>query len=436
MARTYAGYILPSMVALTLSGVSAIVDGIFVGHAVGDAGLAGINVAYPLLTLVMAAATGMGMGGAVICSIEQAKGHTDRAQRALGNTFILLALVTAPLMALLLTCARPLCALLGGSGETLNQAATYIGVLAWGVPFQVFSNGSLPLIRNRGGVNYAMVTQVVASMVNIALDYVLVVQLGLGIVGAAWATVVNQAFAFCATLVFFLRAKNRPRRDAFRPEPRTMAHMARLGLAPFGLTLLPDVTVVIVNVNANAVGGEVAVATYAVISYVAFIAQMLIQGVADGSQPLVSTFRGQGDTAAMRRVRNTNYLVSLGIGIAGLAALTALNKAVPALFGASPETTALVAHAMPIYALSYLCYAFTHPSTSYFYAIDNARASTALVVGEAVLELVCVTAMSRLWGLDGIWASAFAAQALLGLLALVEFRLTGKAKKTDNLTFP
>lgn len=429
--RAYLSYILPSMVALTLSGIYAIFDGIFVGRAVGDAGLAGINVAYPLITLVFAAAMGMGMGGAVVSSIASAKQQTERAQRAMGNTFILLALVAVPLMAALLAFARPLCALLGGSGETLDQATVYIATLAWGVPLQVFAGGSMPLIRNRGGMNYAMVTQVVSGLINIALDYAFVIVLGWGIAGAAWATVIGQAFAFVACLAFFMRKANRIPRAAFRPDPHAMAHMARLGLAPFGLTLLPDATVVVININANIVGGEPAVATYAVISYVAFIAQMLIQGISDGSQPLISTSRGRGDYAGAQRIRNTNYLVSLGIAIAGLLALTLLSKQIPLLFGASPETAQAVAHALPIYSLSYLFYAFTHPSTSYFYAIDNARASTNLVIGEAVLVAVCVTGMGQLFGLDGIWASVIATQALLGVFALIEFRLVRRAHAQD-----
>lgn len=420
--RTYLSYILPSVIALTLTSIYGVFDGIFVGHAVGDAGLAGINVAFPLQTLVMAAAMGIGMGSAVISSVEKGKGDLERSARAAGNAFVLLLCAAVPLALLLNLFARPLCQLLGGSGETLDQAAAYISVIAWGVPFQVFVGGSMALIRNRGGVKYAMVIQILSGLINIVLDYLFVIELGFGIKGAAAATVIGQCFAFCSCVVFFGRKKNRLPRAAFKPDGALMRHALRLGLAPFGLTLLPDATVVVINVNANMVGGEAAVATYAVISYVAFIAQLLIQGVADGSQPLVSMRHGGGDRDAVRRLRNTNYLVCFGIGVVGLAALTLLSRQVPVLFGASAATVEAVAHALPIYSVSYLLYAFTHPSISYFYAIDDAKASTRLVVGEAMLVVAVVCIMARLWGLDGIWWSVTVVQALLGVLALVELR--------------
>ncbi len=424
MVRPYLRYILPSMVALTLVGIYSIIDGIFVGNSVGDAGLAGVNVAFPLQSLVMSSAMGAGMGGAVISSIEAAQGHTERSQRAVGNTYILLAILAVPLMVLLIGFGRPLCSLLGGSGETLDQATTYITIMGFGVPFQVCSNGSMPLIRNRGGVNYAMGTQIISGALNVLFDWLFIMMLGWGIAGAALATVIAQFFSCCSCISFFLlRPANRFPRTSFLPERHMLAHMARLGVAPFGLTLVPDITVVIININANWVGGEAAVATYAVISYVAFIAQMLIQGVADGSQPLISTYYGRGDTGHVVRLRNTNYLVCFCIGALGFIVLTLLRHQVPQIFGASAATAAAVAHALPIYALSYLFYAFTHPSTSFFYAIDNARASTVLVLGEAALMALCVTGLGQLIGMDGIWSAVIVAQGLLALLSALVFRL-------------
>ena len=185
--RTYLSYILPSVIALTLTSIYGVFDGIFVGHAVGDAGLAGINVAFPLQTLVMAAAMGIGMGSAVISSVEKGKGDLERSARAAGNAFVLLLCAAVPLALLLNLFARPLCQLLGGSGETLDQAAAYISVIAWGVPFQVFVGGSMALIRNRGGVKYAMVIQILSGLINIVLDYLFVIELGFGIKGAAAA---------------------------------------------------------------------------------------------------------------------------------------------------------------------------------------------------------------------------------------------------------
>ena len=179
MVREYLKYIIPTMLTFTLAGVYSIVDGIFVGHAVGDAGLAGINVAFPVVAFIMAVGTGVGMGGGVISSIARGAGDEEKSRRAVGTTFLMLLLASIPIMALLFLFAGPVCELLGGRGETLNQAISYIGVIAWGVPFQIMVTGT-PLIRNQGKVAFAMAVQVLAGLMNVVLDYVFVIALSMG----------------------------------------------------------------------------------------------------------------------------------------------------------------------------------------------------------------------------------------------------------------
>lgn len=422
MLKEYLKYIVPTMLTFTLASVYSIVDGVFVGHAVGDAGLAGINVAFPLVALVMAVGTGIGMGGGVISSIAKGSGDTAQSRRAVGTTFLMLLLAAVPIMVALILFAEPILTVLGGRGETLNQAIAYIAVIAWGVPFQIFVTGCTPLIRNQGKVAFAMVVQVLAGLMNVALDYVFVILAGWGTAGAAAATVASQIAAFVLVATFFLVKRNRIARADLRLDGRIAAHVLKLGMAPFGLTLLPEATVVAINVNAVAYGGETAVAAYAVISYTACVIQMLIQGVGDGSQPLISKHYGAGDADGVRRFRNTNYLITISLGVLGLAAMFAFREQIPLLFGASGSTAALIAWALPIFSVAYVFYGFTHASTSYFYAVDDARASSVIVYGEAVLVVLVVFGMARIAGLDGIWVSVTIVQMVLACVAGVLLR--------------
>lgn len=422
MLKEYLKYIVPTMLTFTLASVYSIVDGVFVGHAVGDAGLAGINVAFPLVALVMAVGTGIGMGGGVISSIAKGSGDTAQSRRAVGTTFLMLLLAAVPIMVALILFAEPILTVLGGRGETLNQAIAYIAVIAWGVPFQIFVTGCTPLIRNQGKVAFAMVVQVLAGLMNVALDYAFVILAGWGTAGAAAATVASQIAAFVLVAAFFLAKRNRIARADLRLDGRIAAHVLKLGMAPFGLTLLPEATVVAINVNAVAYGGETAVAAYAVISYTACVIQMLIQGVGDGSQPLISKHYGAGDADGVRRFRNTNYLITISLGVLGLAAMFAFREQIPLLFGASGSTAALIAWALPIFSVAYVFYGFTHASTSYFYAVDDARASSVIVYGEAVLVVLVVFGMARIAGLDGIWVSVTIVQMMLACVAGVLLR--------------
>ena len=422
MLKEYLKYIVPTMLTFTLASVYSIVDGVFVGHAVGDAGLEGINVSFPIVALVMAVGTGIGMGGGVISSIAKGSGDTAQSRRAVGTTFLMLLLAAVPIMVALILFAEPILTVLGGRGETLNQAIAYIAVIAWGVPFQIFVTGCTPLIRNQGKVAFAMVVQVLAGLMNVALDYAFVILAGWGTAGAAAATVASQIAAFVLVAAFFLAKRNRIARADLRLDGRIAAHVLKLGMAPFGLTLLPEATVVAINVNAVAYGGETAVAAYAVISYTACVIQMLIQGVGDGSQPLISKHYGAGDADGVRRFRNTNYLITISLGVLGLAAMFAFREQIPLLFGASGSTAAMIAWALPIFSVAYVFYGFTHASTSYFYAVDDARASSVIVYGEAVLVVLVVFGMARIAGLDGIWVSVTIVQMVLACVAGVLLR--------------
>ena len=288
MVPEYLKYILPTMLTFTMAGIYGVIDGVFVGHAVGDAGLAGVNVAYPLVCLILAAGTGLGMGGGVISSIARGRGETERSQRVVGVTLFMLVVASLPILVLYSLFAEQLCRVLGGQGETLSQAVYYLKVIAIGAPFQVLVTGCTPLIRNKGMVAFAMCVQVFAGLVNVLLDYLFVMVWGRGTAGAAEATVVSQAVAFVFVLGFFLHRNNRvPLRDLV-PDGSICAHILKLGAAPFGLTLLPEVSTVVNNISLSYYGGETALAAYAVISYVAFFVQIMIQSVGDGSQPLIS----------------------------------------------------------------------------------------------------------------------------------------------------
>ena len=436
MFKEYLKYIVPTMITFTLSGVYSIIDGVFVGHAVGDAGLAGINVAFPLVAFIMAVGTGIGMGGGVISSIARGAGNAPKARRAMGTTLTMLAIAAVPIMALLLAFAEPICRLLGGQGETLAQAVAYTSVIAWGVPFQILVTGCTPLIRNQGNVAYAMAVQVFAGLMNVALDYVFVILLGMGTAGAAGATVISQASSFVLVLGFFLAKRNRIAWSDLRPDRRIALHALRLGLAPFGLTILPEATVVAINVNLSMYGGEQALAAYAVVSYTACVIQMLIQGVGDGSQPLISKHYGAGDADGVRRFRNTNYLITISLGVLGLAAMYLLRNQVPLLFGASAETAGLIAYALPIFSTAYVFYGFTHASTSYFYAVDDAKASSAIVYGEALLVVLIVFGAARLFGLDGIWLSVTAVQMVLSVAAGTLLRYRHRSRRAEPALEP
>ena len=325
--REFFRYVLPSVAAFALSGVYCIVDGYFVGNRLGDLGLAAINLAYPVAAFFSAAGTGIGLAGAIRFAILRSQGHERESVRCFSGAALLLVAASALLMALVLAFAVPLLRLLGAEGEVLAPAVEYTRAIASGAFMQVLGTGLVPFIRNLGGAAFAMVTMCSGFITNVVLDFLFVWVFGWGMAGAAWATVLGQAVtALLAAGYLTVKRVGLARPGGFGP-------ILKLSLAPFGLTFSPQITAIFMNRALMAYGGDRAVAVYSCIAYVIYIAYLLLQGVGDGSQPLISRYFGEGRPDSLKRARSLAYISAAVVAGLCVLGLFLLRGGVGALFG-------------------------------------------------------------------------------------------------------
>lgn len=409
--------VLPSMLAFALSGVYAIADGFFVGNALGDEALAAINIAYPLTAFLQAVGTGIGMGGAIQYAICLGGREAHYKDRYFGLSLLLLCAAGLALTLGLLLCAPALLCLLGAGGGILALGQEYLRFIALGAIFQVMGTGLVPFLRNMGGAVAAMAAMMAGFVTNIVLDYTFVWVLPYGMAGAAVATVLGQAVTLAVCAVFLVLKRHKPR---LRPDGESAAMVKRVlavGLSPFGLTFSPNLTLVLVNKSAALVGGDAAVTCYAPISYIISVTLLLLQGVSDGSQPLVSMAHGRGDARAARHTRNATYLFSAAVAAVCMAGLFALRGQAAALFGASPQVTHRVAAVLPVFLAGLLPAAFSRMTTSYFYATARNSGAYLLIYGEPLLLFALLLVLpGAAGGIWGTWAAVPLSQALAALL--------------------
>ena len=290
--KLFFSFVIPSILAFALSGVYAIVDGFFVGNSVGDIGISTINVAYPIIALILAVGTGIGMGGAVYFSIFQAEGKPKEAGEFVAGTLWLLLAASIVMTALVLLLATPLLKLLGAQGDLLTLGQDYIYIMALGSVLQLFGSGLIPLIRNNGGAIFAMITMCSGFLTNIILDYLFVWVFHLGVSGAAWATIIGEGVAMAGGVGYLLYKKQMHFAISREAMKRVTKSIVRIGLAPFGLALTPNFSLILINRFSASYGGEPAIAVYACVSYILTIVYLVLQGVGDGIQPLMSQFYG------------------------------------------------------------------------------------------------------------------------------------------------
>lgn len=418
MRKKYMGYIFPSMLSFLLTGIYSIIDGIFVGRAMGDAGLAAINIAWPLVALIISLGTGIGMGASVVIALNTGAGNTQKAKQAEGNALFLLLTGSILLVVCLCLFGKPLLLLLGADNQLLTHALTYLHYILLGGVIQVFAAGMVPIMRNHGASFYAMCSMALGCISNIILDYYLVFVYRLGLKGAALATVCGQAVTFIFCILFFLKKKNRIPLSTLVPKKELILSILPVAASPFGLTYLPSVTIIFMNLQAMKYGGEEAVSAYAVLAYIISFMELLVQGIGDGSQPLLSFSQGRGDAKALKTYAKWTFLLGIGFGCLGAVCFCLSRNLLPILYGTSPKAAQYIIHATPAFSLIMALYGLTKPAVSYLYATHRVVRSGFLVYGEILLTLLFVFTLPLFLRLDGVWYTIPAVQTVLGLCCI------------------
>lgn len=419
--RTFFQYVIPSVLSFALSGVYAIVDGFFVGNSIGDAGLSAINIAYPVTAVLQAVGTGLGMGGAVKYSILKAEGNAEKAREYIAAATWLMLLFSVILTGAVYLASKSILAALGASGDLLTLGDEYIRVIALGAVLQIFGTGLVPFMRNYGGSVWAMLAMICGFAANIVLDYAFVWVMGQGMYGAALATVIGQGITMAIALVYCAAKKNLALKVAAAGAPKTALRILKIGLAPFGLTLAPNISLVIINRFSVSYGGQEAIAVYACISYIICSVPICCCGRRRRKPGrLLSRFTAQANknrSSTQRRWRmNLPWLWRLSEGCLSICSggRSGCCSARP------PAVNAGVIAVMPIFLVSVPFDAITRVSTAAFYATEKNVLSYILTFAEPVLMLVLMLALPPLLGGQiMIWWSTVFAKMITALISIV-----------------
>ncbi len=313
MARRFWGYALPSVMAMLVSGAYYLVDGIFVGHYVGAAGLAGINLVYPVIMVLIGLAAMIAMGAATAISFQQGARNLALARQALVSALWLLLILGTVAPLLLHHWHTDILQALGMAPgtDTWQQASDYLTWIGGGT-LLLASNLAVPyLLRNDGRPRLAMVLVSGGALLNILLNYIMVGRLGLGLTGTAQATLLSEAVVSLLGLGYFFTRHARLRLTWCQLVPRfpAMPGLLFTGLpsliAQFNLGLL----LLLHNSQLMVHGTVKDLAGFTVAGYTEAVFIVILQGLAFGIQPLVSQAAGAG------RHRDLQFLMAMGLKI-------------------------------------------------------------------------------------------------------------------------
>ena len=408
-------YVIPSMLAFALSGLYGVVDGFFLGNAMGDAALAAINVAYPITAFVQALGCGIGMGGAVQYTIHKAQKKTEDAAKCFGVTLLLLVGSGIIVTPVLITMNIPMLKALGLEGNLLALGNDYITWIGIGTMFQILGTGLVPFMRNLGNAYISTVAMVIGAMFNITFDYLLIWVFREGMKGAAIASVMGQVAAFLVSIGYVIWKKERI--VIKRISLALVKKICLVACSPFGLSFAPNIILILVNLNAVTYGGEFAVTCYAPISYITYTVMLLLQGISDGCQPLVSLFYGKGEDKEAKSIYKMSRNFSVVVGILFMIAVIWKGNWVVGIFGSSPKVTEYVLEVLPVFLIGMAFSGLSRAAISYFYATEKNTKAYILIYGEAVLLAILLLIIPRMVGIIGTWISIMLSQILVAVMS-------------------
>lgn len=348
------------------------------------------------------------------------KKKEPQARKFVAGAMWLLIVASVVLTIITFLWATPLLRLLGAEGELLSLGKEYIAVIALGAGLQIIGTGMIPFIRNHGGSFYAMMSMVAGFITNIILDYLFVWIFHQGVAGAAIATVIGQGVTFLTALIYMLRYKQFTLSIPFSNIASVSKNIIKIGIAPFGLAMTPNISLIIINRFSILYGGEKAVAVYSCIAYIISIVYLIFQGVGDGSQPIFSKYYGEGNFSGLREIRKLAYGFGITLSLVSCIIMYIARNDIGVLFGVSAEVNIGVGQIIPIFLISVPFVAVTRITTASFYATEESIFSYVLTYIEPVFMLVFMFVLPPLFGGQiMVWWSTVFARILSAVLSLV-----------------
>ena len=404
-------FAVPSIIAMLVSSLYNIVDQFFIGRSVGELGNAATNISFPLSISCVAIALLFGIGGASAFNLAMGKGEREKAVYYLGNAAVMMVLCGLVLGIVTELFLEPMLRFFGSPENVLGYAKEYTAIIACGFPLLILSSGGGHLIRADGRPKITMVCNLVGAAINTVLDAVFVFGLGLGMKGAALATIIGQVIAGLLVIWYLSHCKTVTiKKEHLIIRREQVGRIASLGAAPCSNQLAMMIVQIVMNKSLKYYGslsvyGEaIPIACAGIITKVNQVFMSFIIGISQGLQPIVSFNYG---AAKYQRVKEA-YLKAVSCGFALALAAFLLFQLAPrqiiSIFGNGTEEYYQFAINYFHIFLFFTFVNFIQPiSSNFFTAIGKPKVGMFLSLTRQIIFLLpLLIVLPLLMGIDGI----------------------------------
>lgn len=370
---------LPAVVAQIVNLLYNIVDRIYIGHIpeIGAAALTGVGLFTPILMLINAFAMLAGSGGAPRAAIAMGAKDNEKAEKIVGNCFSLLLIFAVVLTGVFYAAAPTLLRLFGASDVTLPYAVEYARIYILGSIFVLIVMGMNPFITTQGFSRISMMTTVIGAVINIVLDPIFIFVFGMGVKGAALATILSQAVGALWILRFITGKKTilRLKKSNLKLEKKIVGPCLALGISTFVMLSTESLLSISFTSSLSRYGGDLAVGAMTILTSVSQLILMPLQGICQGGQPIISYNFGARNQDRVKKAFFTQFKVCASFAVVSWIIIMLVPQVFAGIFTSDAALTEYTAWALRIYMAGIFAVGFQICCQQSFMALGQAKIS-------------------------------------------------------------
>ena len=419
----------PMTVAQLINILYNIVDRVFIGKipVTGRLELTGLGLCLPIISIIMGFANLCGVGGGSLFSIHRGKGEEDECRAILGNSFTLLLILGAAVTAVLLLVREPMLWLFGASPNTFDYADQYLTIYLCGTLFVMISLGLNPFINGQGFARMGMLTVALGAVVNLILDPIFIFILGMGVRGAALATIIAQGCSAAWALAFLLSPKTPLRLTlaGMRLKASRVKRIVALGLAGFFVNLTNSLVQIVCNATLENTGGDLYVSVMTVVNSVREVLMTPVQGLNNGAQPVLGYNYGARLYSRVRQ--GIRFTVSVTVGYSVLVWL--ITMTLPGwlirIFNDEPALITAGVPTMRVYFCMFLFMSLQISGQSVFTSLGRSRNAIFFsLLRKAIINAPLTVILAHFMGSMGVFTAEAVSQFVGGLACFMTMYFT------------
>ena len=425
---------MPMLVAQVLNLLYNIVDRIYIARIpqIGTAALGAVGLCFPLIILITAFTNLFGLGGAPLFSIERGRRNEEKAAEYMNTAFFLLITTAAVLTAAGEIAARPVLSVFGASDQAMLHALPYLRIYLLGTLFSMIATGMNPYITAQGFSLVGMTTVLIGAGANILLDPLFIFTLGMGIRGAAIATVLSQILSSLFVLRFLFGKRADPRlhllsRSEIRSCGKTAGAIASLGMASFIMMFTNSLVQICANSVLSHLGGDIYVSVMTIISSSRQVIETPILAIAEGTAPIISYNYGAGKPDKVKEAGIIMWLLGLAYSLAVWLVMRARPEWFISIFSSDSTILADAIPAFHLYFLAFIFMVFQYGGQTMFKSLNKKRHAMFFSLFRKVIIVVPLTYLlpyALHLGTDGVFLAEPVSNIIGGLACFITMLLT------------